>query len=291
MILRKLAPLAGACVIFAACSGSGSSTTSPIPNRVAASQKSAAGTLMIGMPHRAAGKRRKPGYVAPSTTFVTLWIDADTTGFRQACSPSASQCTLNWTSYEGDHTFAVEIDDSAAIGGGGTVLAEGNESVTLTPGSNLLPPMTLNGVPASIDFVSETIDSASDPPCQALGAPINCVDIVYGLSDADGNYLVSPGLVDNGGIQVFSSAAYQTPATVSLDSFGNDYTGVISCFFNATGALTVGYRLYANGGAGTPGELSPAQVGSYALTYPDQTALPMLNWPVYQCTAGTISTN
>ncbi len=160
----------------------------------ASPQKSAAGTLTIGMPHvSTAGKRRRPGYVSPSTTYVTLWIDADTTGFRQACSPVASQCTIDWVSTSGTHSFTLALDDGAAISGPGNVLADYAQSETLAAGVNSLPTITLNGVAAQDTYFSEVLDAANSSTCGLYGADVNCFIADYEVDDADGNQIMPPG--------------------------------------------------------------------------------------------------
>jgi hypothetical protein len=294
MILRKLAPLAGVCVLLAACSGGGSSTTSPIPNRIASPQKSAAGTLTIGMPRvSTTGKRRKPDYVSPSTTFVTLWIDVNTSGFRQACSPAASQCTLDWTSTAGTHTFTVALDDGTAITGPGTILADYAQSETLNAGVNSIPTITLNGVAAQITFFSETFEAVNSPTCDIYSTSVNCFLTDYEIDDADGNQIVPPGNFDGDGACVVASDANLAlvPVTCYTSPSGIDQSAIVICNPGTTGSFTLGGESSdVNSGATAPfGEVSPAQLATYSLAYPNQTAYTMSGWPTYTCSNGTIS--
>jgi hypothetical protein len=280
-----------ATLLFAAagCSGGGGSGA-PAPLPPVPATQAATGHLSISRSIVSAATSRRPKYVSPSTTYATLFIDGAATGYRQACSPAAP-CTIDWSSSAGSHTFFVEIDDSASISGGGVVLAEGSETVTLNPGTNLISPLALNGVPAFIVFVSETTETASAPTCQVLLASVNCTIVQFGVADADDDYIISPGLIDDGGVQISSTwGAYATPVVANPDASGNDYTGAIACIDGQTGAgYTIGYSLSANDGAGTPGEIAPLQLASYSLTYPDQQALEMQGWPTYACSNGSIA--
>lgn len=291
-MVRNFVLPAGACVALAACSGGGSTgtpSTSIFPNSV---HQIASGTLMIIVPgSQTAGKVRKPAYVSPSTTYVTLWIDAAATGNRVACSPgSLHTCTLNWTSTSGSHTFAVAIDDSPSVTGGGNVLAEASSVENLVEGENTLSTITLNGVPAQITFHSESYFSGNSSQCTSVGITFDdCYYVSALVEDADGNTLVPPGRYDNGGICF-------NPNGEGEMGNSNCVSGLISGTFvdyqvacqplNGTWTFTV---VASAKGSAPYGEISAAQLASYNLQYPNQASLTMNDFPTYSCEFGVFS--
>lgn len=292
--MRGLAPLAGICILLAACSGGGAVGSSSTPILPKSAQQSATGALTLRLSHtRTAGRVRKATYVSPSTTFATLWIDADATGFRQACSPAASQCTLNWTSTAGAHTFTVAVDDGTAITGPGNILADYSQSETLVAGVNSIPTITLNGVAAQVSFVSETLEAVNTSPCTIYSTSVNCFLADYEFDDADGNQIVPPGNFDGDGACVVASDG--NLALVTAVCYGSpsglDQNTVVICTPGTTGTFTMGGQSNdVNDGATGPfGEVSPAQLATYSLVYPTQSAYTMTNWPTYNCSNGIIS--
>jgi hypothetical protein len=293
--LRGLAPLAGICILLAACSGGGAAGSSSTPLLPKSAQQSATGTLTIRFSHaRTAGRVRKATYVSPSTTFVTLWIDGNTTGFRQACSPTASQCTLNWTSIAGAHTFTVAVDDGAAITGPGNILADSSQSETLEPGVNSIPTIILNGVAAQVTFISETLEAANSPTCDIYSTSVNCFLIDYEFDDADGNQIVPPGNFDGDGACLVATDANLTLVSTQCytNPSGIDQSGIAICTPGTTGQFALGGESSdVNSGATGPfGEVSPSQLATYSLIYPTQSVYTTTNSPTYNCSNGTIST-
>jgi len=287
VILRKLAPLAGACLILAACSGGGAVGTPASPIPPSTSVQNATGTLTIGVPQAStAANARKPAFVSASTTYATLWIDAGATGFRQACSSSAT-CTINWTSTSGSHTFSVEVDDSPAVAGGGTVLADASVSENLAAGFNALSPIALNGVAAQVALVAENADAAGSAPCVPLGTGVNCYQGQWQVLDYDGNVIVPPGGFDNGGVCLDTTDGLEGFVAMSCTlSPSATPSFTLSCQSGATGTFGIVAGTYDGT---TYGAMSGAQLGSYNLAYPNSDALAVQNWPTYDCTNGTIS--
>lgn len=312
---RHLVPLAMVLLLDACSGGAGSTSTPPLSAVSVASRQIATGTLTIGRPASGrANTARTPAYVSASTTYATLWIDDSLTGTRAACSSGASsQCTINWTSTSGPHTFTVALDDSTSISGGGNVLADNSESITLTSGQNALPNLTLNGVVAELTYASETRYAAGNPACSAFefqdaNAGLNCFIGALYVADADGNVISNTtdnaiGSFDNGGICVGQTnlTGYFYLPTVNGDfcystigdptfTSGNETPFIATCSPGKTGTFTAhsfAYNLPPNLQP-QAGEVAPEQLATYALVYPSQT-YETLNFPTYTCTAGSIS--
>lgn len=297
-------------VLMSGCSGGGS-TTLLLPN---AATQSATGTLTIGTPARgvAAGVRR-PAYNSSATTFANLWIDGSPTATRVGCPATFSdQCVINWTSTSGQHTFTAALDNSVSIAGGGTVLSDNSETVTLTAGANTLPDLTLNAVAAQIELVQQVLYAAGNSACtsQEIGgtnAGLNCyvgtyyvVDAGYQLiSDVASNAAVSS--FDNGGVCVQSANTsglfYLSSAIgsscyslVGVPGFTDGTPFVATCAPGATGSFQVLGEAQNVALSSSPqgGEVSAQQLGTYSLVYPNQTYT-MLFFPTYTCTSGSIS--
>jgi hypothetical protein len=312
---RLVALLAITFVINACSGGSRSSGIASMSAGTIPAVQIATGTLTIG---RSASDQpnaaRKTAYVSPSTRYATLWIDDSLTGTRAACSAgTSSQCTINWSSTSGTHTFTVALDDSTSVAGGGSVLADNSETVTLTSGVNTLPNLTLNGVVAELSFESETSYAAGNAACSAWEFPganvgLNCVLGSLYVADADGNVISNTtdnaiGNFDNGGMCVgqtnltgyfylptadgeFCYSVIGDPTTTN----GNDTLFIATCSPGKSGTFTVRSDAYnvALNLQPQAGEVSPQQLGTYSLVYPSQNYA-TLNFPTYTCTSGTIS--
>lgn len=294
MHLRMLPPLVGVYAVLTACSGGGTAGTP-----VTSMHHAATGTLTLNVPQTsAAADARKPTYISPSTTFVTLWIDGSETGTRVSCTPVGftPTCTLNWVSTSGSHTFAVALDDSASVNGGGNVLAEGSAVETLVEGTNTLPTLTLNGVPAQIAFRSETLwTSFENSNCEGTPGYTSggCYSGSGSVEDADGNLIESSPHIDGGGLCLAPS-----DSSVGATSSSSCITGAnasfaylvyqVACQAADTGVTH--FTLVATPtNAGPYGELSATQLATYNLTYPNQASIPLRSFPTYTCDFNDIS--
>jgi hypothetical protein len=286
-MIRRAGPLAVLVFFLGACSG-GNTAGHALPAPAPAASQHATGILRLTA-HRAVAKSatRKPAYVSPSTTYITLWIA--NVSFRVPCLPNGS-CTVAWTAQSGPQTFAAEVDD------GTTVLAEGSEDVTLAAGENDLPPITLNGVPATMVFDMTIAYPPNYDPCERYNTNGNCyVDYFY-LADADGNAIEPPGDFEGGGMCITAS-----DRTLTTDgqqcfsgpnlygSFGPEYIDrsiVAVCGPGTTGTF---FFTGASASSGTFGEVTAAQLSAFQLSEPNQSAFIVPGWPVYSCSNGTIA--
>jgi hypothetical protein len=295
MFSRKFALLIAFALTLAACSGgetAGGPAASTLPN---STRQAASGTLTIGAPTAgAAANSRKAAFVSPSTTFATLWIDGNATAnTRLACTPgggTTGQCTLQWSSTSGSHTFVIAVDDSPTAAGGGNVLADISVVENLTSGVNSLANVTLNGVPAEINHISEGVFQNPQAQCQLIASPGNCVTGHMTIEDADANYIASPSNLDNGGICLQptdqSVGVVDEADCYTATTGANQYFGVW-CAVGANGTFTISAASAQQ--SGPFGAASAAQLATYSLVYPNQTALAVLNWPTYVCSNGQIT--
>lgn len=314
MNLRPCVLLAIAAVVMNGCSGGGSSGISPKVPLSNTPAQIATGTLNIGPPARsAAAGVRRPAYNSGATTFANLWIDGGPTATRVACPATfGNQCVINWTSTSGQHTFIAALDNSVSISGGGTVLSDNSETVTLTAGANTLPDLTLNAVAAHIELVQQFLYAAGNAACTSqeivgTNTGLNCyigtyyvMDAGYQfISDTSANAAVSS--FDNGGVCVqqtnpnglfYLSSANESScySLVGVPGFTDGTPFIATCAPGATGTFTAlgEAQNVALNISPQAGEVSAQQLATYSLAYPNQT-YPMLFFPTYTCTSGSIS--
>ena len=267
-----------------ACSG-GTSSSVPTSTNVSASSnipaatsQRASGTLAIGIQQAStAANRRNVAYVSPSTRYATLWIDG-AYETRQPCN-AVLPCTLNWVSTSGPHTFTAEVDDSLSVGGAGNVLADTSHVFGLAAGENTFS-MQLAGVPAQVAFVSENYNTAE---CLFQETCFLTADTV---NDADGN-VIPGGSYDNLGVCILEAG----PGVTGCYGAASPFFNVQSTFSDigcedGTGSFSVSaesYQAYLNGPSAAEGELTTAELESFALTYPNQNSYSMIGWPAYSC--------
>ena len=137
------------------------------------------------------------------------------------------------------------------------------------------------------------------------GGIANCFSGSYNIVDASGQIIVPPGNYDGGPVCVEASSStgilvsgqnVDVPACSSsaIEPPGNAPSGqqhfIVNCrTLNAGTFSLLAFSSVSTGGIGT-GPLSNAQLTAYGLTYPNQGALAVENFPTYSCaTDGTIS--
>jgi len=297
LTLRYAASIIAIGFALSSCSGDGSSGI-PTSSALATSSKQVAtGTLTIGTPTAAgtSAGARKAAYVSPATTYATLWIDSSSTGIRQGCTPGgglgiSGQCTINWTSTAGTHTFVIEVDNGA-LSGPGTVLADAGVVENLTAGLNSLPYVVLNGVPAGVSLASETDLGANNPACFVTLANLqNCIGGGLDIIDASGQTIVN-GNYDDLGVCLQASSTIGNLSSALYSAFScsgpviqsGEMAFSVFCASSATGTFTILAVPVVSNASTFTGELSPAQLLEYGLYYPDQSALAVNNFPSYTC--------
>jgi hypothetical protein len=203
---------------LAACGGGGSSPGAATPPQSAPQSTSKArGTLTFKLPNitktATMNSGRKPAYVSPATSSVTLFIDGVAPGTTGTCTPFffLGTCSISFTTTPGTHTFAVETDTGTQI------LSEGTGSYTLVSGDNTaLAPLTLNGVAVSAFF---------DPDFITTG--------IFYIVDANGFLISQPGTYDNGPITITSSdtsvATIISPTSLASPAPGVVLTATYAC--------------------------------------------------------------
>ncbi len=281
----KVSPLVLLAMLVSACSGGGGGASST-PLSPPATPGVATGTLVIDPPSTTLQARsRRPDYVSSATRYATLWIDNATPGTRVACTPgSGKTCSINWTSTSGSHKFTAAVDDSSSISGGGNLLAAFTANESLTVGSNTIPAITLDGVPAGYSYVSETLYAAGNANCPNNG--VNCAVASFQVTDADGQLITGP----NGLIGCPTSSQYGTItcAGTLLMASNTEATYTAYCIASGTTDQTNGVNFTVTVPTLSSNTfLSAAELSEYLLVFPTQTGVAA--FPTYSCTNGTIS--
>jgi hypothetical protein len=303
MQLRPLASLIALAVVLNGCAAGGGTTNSgsTLPAALSvpvSSARVATGTLTFAVPQSSASTSstaRKTAYVSPGATYATLFIDGATPGTRKPCMPATTTtgtCSIDWQSTAGSHTFTAEVDAGGTQNGGGTVLADGTATESLTPGDNgTLAPITLNGVAASVKSLANTLYPSGDPQCTNALLTGNCYLVTIEVLDAVSDLIYQPGTFDND-IEIAS-----TDFTISnhgwygfLPSATGGFTNLaFGCVAGQTGTFTL-FGAAVNGSPSVPatGALSAAEISSNSLLYPFQYPFVATGFATFQCTNGTI---
>ena len=272
MNLRTLVPFILTAVVLAACSGAGSNST-PANSTPMKSAAMATGTMTFTVPqtHSATNNARKPSYISSATTHAALFIDGATTAAGSTACPST--CTLSWTSSEGTHSFAAEID------GATFVLAEGVRTYILIGGANgtLSPALTLNG---AVDLIVFTPVTCSGSSCSGP----------FDVYDAGKPVITSAGgstSFDNGPFSFSTSnpsVGTVTPTTLTSPNPTGEYAFAVGCVSGQTGSFTIVVQPPTPSGDVTALELATVSV---FLQYPSNLSV---TTNTYTCTGGVIST-
>ena len=250
-----------------------------------------------------------PAYVSTATAHASLFIDhaATAAGSTTTCSASngtGTGCTISWTAnltVPASHVFSVEIDTGPSILPHNTVLAEGQGTYTVFPGTNTLgtggngSPLSLNGV-ANTYFYNITTCSAASCTGTISFADAASYTIFYagalttptqGQSPTSGNVFDDNGFGQSGpsatsNITIASdtpsigtmTGTAQSPWTSlssnSLNILGvnasQQYPYTVTCGANANGK----FGLLSGGGAVGSGDVTAAELSGLpaAVTYP-----------------------
>jgi DNA-binding beta-propeller fold protein YncE len=248
----RVAALCAAVVGLASCSGGGGAIApNPAPTS-AHSSGTAKEQLVISIPHKAttAGIRRAQ-YVSAATQSVTVNVvpqgsATPVSGFPQTMNLTTSspncvstlastQCTLTLALSAGSYDVSLTTFDQT--GGAGNVLSAAQSvPITVLSGQANTLPITLGGVPVSVQVVSAggaLTGSALSGFTLATNATANIS--VFGL-DADGNMILGPGAPT---VSLTSSAPTQVsvvaPAPGSPNTFAlTSKTQTVSVTLTAT---------------------------------------------------------
>ena len=271
-----------------------------------------------------------PAYVSTGTAHAALFIDHSATAAgatTSTCSPSngtGTGCTINWAAnltVPASHVFSVEIDTGPSILPHNTVLAEGQGTYTLFPGTNTLgtggngTPLSLNGV-ANTYFYNITTCSGSSCNGTISIADAASYTIFYagaltsptqGQSPTSGNVFDNNGFGQSGPTATSNvTVASDTPAvgtmtgttmapwtSVSSNSLAilgvnasQNYPYAVTCAANANGK----FGLLSGGGASGSGDVTASERAGLptAVNYPAGPAgLDTTN--LFTCTNGVAS--
>jgi serine/threonine-protein kinase len=194
---------AAAALLLAAGCASGGTSSAPVTSLPAApssSPSAAAGTALLTISFKipsvakpAAKAARKPQYISPSTSSVTVGVDSATA--TTATSNCASgTCTVTVDLTPGAHTLAIRLYD--ALNGTGNELASNTAApctVTLSQANSC--PVTMYGLAKKIGVTSQSYDLAGSQAGGGYtyinGSTVNPFTIV--ALDADGNQILGVG--------------------------------------------------------------------------------------------------
>lgn len=177
-----------------------------------------------------------PSYVSTGTAHASLFIDhaSSAAGSTTSCSASngtGTGCTITWTAnltVPASHVFSVEIDTGPSILPHNTVLAEGQGTYTVFPGTNTLgsggngSPLSLNGV-ANTYFYNITTCSGASCTGTVSFADAAAYTIFYGgplTTPTQGQSPTSGNVFDNNGF------GQSGPAATSNLTFSSDTASI-----------------------------------------------------------------
>ena len=312
-------------VALTACGGGGGGGGASTPG--AAQQVS--GTLTIitdTVPQSLAVK--KPQYVSAGTTHAYVFINNSATpnGSSTSCSGTngtGTACTINWTAavaVPGSYTFQVETDN------GTSVLSEGEATEALVAGNNTLATLSLNGVAAEYNVVTQSCTAGTPGTCSGyvnlLDAAGDWISYAGTTAPGSGTSPTNGTAFDNGGAGITATAnGTACPGGVSCGKFTgsaqslngssissvaggvltllfapgtsvgqtNSFTFTVSCLNGtATGSFGVTFGATSASGVGiTAGQLSNE---SPVPAYPASIALAAGETaPSYTCSNGAIA--
>lgn len=188
--------------LLSACGGgSGSAAFNPPAARAGL----ATARVVITIPAQLAvnSKQRKPDYVSPSTQSITVQVDAgvpvaqnllpSSPGCTSAGSNAPLDCTVTVSATPGSHTLTFVTYDQ--INGAGNSLSANAIAVTFVSGQNPQIPVTLAGVPKSLQVApvpgTSSISGTGASGFEFGGSAPS--PLLVTAADADGNYIVGPG--------------------------------------------------------------------------------------------------
>ncbi len=242
-----------AAAAFAACSGTTTIYTTPIPGPTPTMQPTGIPTSTVSfnviVPNVGGSARHRPNVVVPATSLsVAIQLDsvnsvatatpatisnlnATTTG----CEQTSTQliCVINVSAPVGSLVYTLTV--YGAANGTGPSLGAGNIAVTTTAGATVVAPATLNGTVAKIVV---TVGSAS------LGANIS-VPVTVQAEDSGGNTVLG---------------TYTNPIALT-DSDVSGQTSLSSSASNVTSGATVVTLAYAGGAMTSPATINASATG------------------------------
>ena len=200
------ASVACAIVLLTGCAGGGSSPSSLLPTAPGAHAQAATAYVVIKIPQsassRSAASVRRPAYVSPATQSITVQVDAaaptvqNLTPTSPECASAGAgfplNCTVPVNASPGVHALTFVTYDK--LNAAGNRLSANGINVTFVAGKNPAIPVTLAGVPASLQLVPR-VPSTAFSGNTAVGVNFSgaAQAMLIATLDADGNYIVGPG--------------------------------------------------------------------------------------------------
>jgi hypothetical protein len=239
---------------LAACSGGHGGTASGLP-RTADGKTSATATITIPNGKMLSSVRRNVQFVSSSIATMTFVVTSGTTQVvNQSFDASASSpyCTAvtngrtcSFTFFLSNASGAVDLD-VMADDANNLLLSECEIGATVVPGTNLVVPMTLEGVAASA--------TVSIPGSFTFGTAAT-IPITVTVKDPDGNVIIGSGPFDNtASVQLTLPAS--VPATIiTTPAVGNPTTAPLAVLSSPSTTLALSYAGGATLGIRVKGSL------------------------------------
>lgn len=243
---------------------------------------------------------------AANPQFTTVFAKTGTTSVTGGtCVPagSASTCTVTITTTIGAHTFdvitypvsqgvAAQASGRAPLDIGtlptftGVILAEGELTVTLSPGTNTGQTITLLGVADHGNLVGPTLTQRLNGNGALVGVIGTTYTFTYTITDSANFQIVQPGNYDNGPVTIAETDGNNIvtmtpisqpapPAAAAAQSFN------VVCANNGTATITAAAQTkptatYASGLTYSASNYAPATIGTATLQcVPNSATLPV----------------
>ena len=231
------ASVACAIVLLTGCAGGGGSPSSLLPTAPGAHAQAATAYVVIKIPQsassRSAASVRRPAYVSPATQSITVQVDAaaptvqNLTPTSPECASAGAgfplNCTVPVNASPGVHALTFVTYDK--LNAAGNRLSANGINVTFVAGKNPAIPVTLAGVPASLQLVPR-VPSTAFSGNTAVGVTFSgaAQAMLIATLDADGNYIVGPGSPSLAVSVTGASAGSRIGVTAASKSNPNEFT-------------------------------------------------------------------
>ncbi len=246
------AGFACALVLATGCSGA-SPSSSLLPVAAAgADGRTATAHVDIKIPQSSAtrstanARGRRPAYVSPATQSITVQVDGgrptvqNLTPASPECAAAGAgfplNCTVPVSASPGLHALTFVTYDQ--LNAAGNRLSTNGIDVTFVAGKNPAIPVTLAGVPASLQMVPLVPSNAFTGNTSAGVAFSGAAQpVLIAALDADGNYIVGPGAPSFAASVSGASAGSRIGVTPASDANPNEFTLTAAGIGTATLAI------------------------------------------------------
>ena len=158
----------------------------------------------------AASKARAPMYISPSTSSVTVGVDAGNAAAATANCASGT-CTVTLDLAPGSHTLAIRLYD-AANGGGNELASNTAATCAVTLGTANTCAITMYGLATSLAMTSTSANVSGSQGAGFTFVNGSSTPFTIAALDADGNQILGAGAVTPAVSSAGSGVTIATPA-------------------------------------------------------------------------------